>query len=183
MQVMRVGLAVAVMFAALPAVAQTVYVPPKAGDGHPDLQGVWSTDSITTLERADRYKTLVIPPDQVEEGLAAERAARHQPAAAREPGEPALPLRTAGRGRCPACGHHLEAGCGKGTREPGAGERAGAGEQDAGHAARWQPGSKSGRVASRGEITAGGNGQGMAKAGSFQRMPRSRKGSNAAVTR
>ena len=27
---------------------------------------MWSTDSITTLERADRYKTLVIPPEQVE---------------------------------------------------------------------------------------------------------------------
>ena len=66
MQVMQVGLAAAVMFAAMPALAQTGYVPPKAGAGHPDLQGVWSTDSITTLERSDRYKTLVIPPDQVE---------------------------------------------------------------------------------------------------------------------
>ena len=65
MWIMRAGVAAAVMFAAMPAVAQ-VYAPPKAADGHPDLQGVWSTDSITTLERADRYKTLVIPADQVE---------------------------------------------------------------------------------------------------------------------
>ena len=70
MSIMRAGVAAAVMFAAMPVLmsagAQTVYAPPKAADGHPDLQGVWSTDSITTLERADRYKTLVIPPEQVE---------------------------------------------------------------------------------------------------------------------
>lgn len=63
---LRAGIAAAVIFAAMPASAQTPYRPPLASDGHPDLQGVWSTDSITTLERADRYKTLVIPPDQVE---------------------------------------------------------------------------------------------------------------------
>ena len=66
MNIMRAGCIAAVMFAAMPAMAQTVYVPPRASDGHPDLQGVWSTDSITTLERADRYKTLVIPAEQVE---------------------------------------------------------------------------------------------------------------------
>ncbi len=63
---LRAAIAAAVMFAAMPAMAQTPYKPRLASDGHPDLQGVWSTDSITTLERADRYKTLVIPPDQVE---------------------------------------------------------------------------------------------------------------------
>ena len=66
MNIMRAGCIAAVMFAVMPAMAQTVYVPPRASDGHPDLQGVWSTDSITTLERADRYKTLVIPAEQVE---------------------------------------------------------------------------------------------------------------------
>jgi hypothetical protein len=53
-----------VMFAQQ-AFAQAKWIAPKSNDGHPDLQGVWSTDSITTLERADRYKTLVIPPDEV----------------------------------------------------------------------------------------------------------------------
>ncbi|MFT3722984.1 MAG: hypothetical protein QM773_05290 [Hyphomonadaceae bacterium] len=66
MNKLRAALAAAVMFAGLPALAQEAWKPPLASDGHPDLQGVWSTDSITTLERADRYKTLVIPPDQVE---------------------------------------------------------------------------------------------------------------------
>src|SRR5262245_40536145 len=42
------------------------WTPPLSNDGHPDLQGVWSTDSITTLERADRYKSNVLKPDEVE---------------------------------------------------------------------------------------------------------------------
>ena len=41
------------------------YSPPRLADGKPDLQGVWTNASITTLERSPRYKTLVIPPDQV----------------------------------------------------------------------------------------------------------------------
>lgn len=42
------------------------YSPPKAADGHPDLQGVWTNASITTLERADRYKSTVLKPEEVE---------------------------------------------------------------------------------------------------------------------
>jgi hypothetical protein len=41
------------------------YRPPRAPDGRPDLQGVWTNASITTLERAARYSSLVIPRDQV----------------------------------------------------------------------------------------------------------------------
>jgi len=41
------------------------YLPPRTSDGVPDLQGVWTNASITTLERSARYKGLVIPPDQV----------------------------------------------------------------------------------------------------------------------
>ena len=57
---------VALAFGLASAAEAQSYKPPLASDGHPDLQGVWSTDSITTLERADRYKTLVIPPAEVE---------------------------------------------------------------------------------------------------------------------
>jgi hypothetical protein len=42
-----------------------VYAPPRTADGKPDLQGVWTNASITTLERNARYKTLIIPRDQV----------------------------------------------------------------------------------------------------------------------
>ena len=36
------------------AVAQTPYVPPRLADGRPDLQGVWTNVSLTTLERSGR---------------------------------------------------------------------------------------------------------------------------------
>ena len=46
--------------------AKTPYTPPKAADGHPDIQGTWTNASITTLERADRYKSTVLKPEEVE---------------------------------------------------------------------------------------------------------------------
>lgn len=60
------ALILAGIFVSPPALAQAAFIPPRASDEHADLQGVWSADSITTLERADRYASLVIPPDQVE---------------------------------------------------------------------------------------------------------------------
>jgi hypothetical protein len=47
------------------------YKAPRTPDGHPDLQGLWSSASLTTLERGVSYgggvkiDTLVIPADKV----------------------------------------------------------------------------------------------------------------------
>jgi hypothetical protein len=41
------------------------YSPPRTEHGQPDLQGIWSNASITSLERPARYKSLVLTPDEV----------------------------------------------------------------------------------------------------------------------
>lgn len=56
---------VAATFVAETHAAETTYRPPRTADGKPDLQGVWTNASITTLQRDKRYPNLVIPPDQV----------------------------------------------------------------------------------------------------------------------
>ena len=48
------------------AFAQQAYSAPKTPDGRPDLQGTWTNASITTLERADRYRSTVLKPEEVE---------------------------------------------------------------------------------------------------------------------
>ncbi len=45
---------------------KAAYEPPLANDGHPDLQGVWTNASITTLERNERYPSVVLKPEDVE---------------------------------------------------------------------------------------------------------------------
>ena len=52
------------------AFAQATYQPPRTPDGHPDLQGTWTNASITTLERADRYASTVLKPDEVAKATA-----------------------------------------------------------------------------------------------------------------
>lgn len=48
--------AVLAVVLALPVAAAgqgSSYVPPRTGDGHPDLQGIWGNNSVTPLERPD----------------------------------------------------------------------------------------------------------------------------------
>ena len=63
---------------ALPAAAQAGYQPPRTPDGRPDLQGMWTNSSITTLERASPSLPLVLNAEQVKRM----EAARAQQAAA-----------------------------------------------------------------------------------------------------
>jgi hypothetical protein len=51
---------------ALPALAQN-YEPPRTPSGRPDLQGIWTNASITTLQRESRYDYLVIDPAKIAE--------------------------------------------------------------------------------------------------------------------
>ena len=66
------SISMCVCLSAAPSSAQTAdYQPPLSNDGHPDLQGVWTNASITTLERSERYKSCVLRPDDVEAATAA----------------------------------------------------------------------------------------------------------------
>jgi hypothetical protein len=47
-----------------PALAQQAT--PRTPDGKPDLQGVWTNASLTTLERPAQFKSLTIPKEQAE---------------------------------------------------------------------------------------------------------------------
>jgi hypothetical protein len=39
--------------------------PPRTADGKPSLEGTWSNATITSLQRPERYPSLVIPPQEV----------------------------------------------------------------------------------------------------------------------
>jgi hypothetical protein len=56
------GLALAA-FVSIPASAQE-WSPRRLADGKPDLQGVWTNVSLTTLERSSRYTSAVLTPEQ-----------------------------------------------------------------------------------------------------------------------
>ena len=54
------ALALLLLVASGPAAAEG-YKPPRAPDGRPSLEGVWTNRSLTTLERRPIFKTLAIP--------------------------------------------------------------------------------------------------------------------------
>ncbi len=60
-----IGLALLAISGSIEAKEPRAYSPPRTADRVPDLQGVWTNASITTLQRDARYKRLVIAPDQV----------------------------------------------------------------------------------------------------------------------
>lgn len=66
-------LALAAIVVAMPAfaVAQQTYEPPRTPAGKPDFQGLWTNASITTLQRHDRYDSLVLSPDELAAATAA----------------------------------------------------------------------------------------------------------------
>jgi hypothetical protein len=51
--------ALAAVIAAMPATAQNASLK-RLADGHPDLQGIWTNVSLTTLERSSRYSGVVV---------------------------------------------------------------------------------------------------------------------------
>lgn len=57
---MTAGIAAAQTPSATPPLHAPGYVPPKLKDGRPDLQGMWSNASITHLQRAGKFKDLVL---------------------------------------------------------------------------------------------------------------------------
>jgi hypothetical protein len=69
MRSLRLALALAASIAASSAVfAQHDhrYAPPRTEHGHPDFQGVWATEFLTTLERPQGVDYLVASPEQAQ---------------------------------------------------------------------------------------------------------------------
>lgn len=67
------------------------YQPPRTADGKPDLQGMWSNVSLTSLERPANFDSLVISPEQAARIEAARAAANERSLEPTNPDDPAPP--------------------------------------------------------------------------------------------
>src|SRR5262245_59517813 len=65
----RIGASVFALALALAgaASAQEAWRAPRTPDGKPDLQGIWTNASLTTLERPAQFKSLAMPQQQAEQ--------------------------------------------------------------------------------------------------------------------
>src|SRR5215510_8136769 len=66
-------------FAVNPPKVAPGYKAPRTPDGHPDLQGNWSNATLTTLERPNQFKNLVLSPEETSqiEGAAAKHVSEN----------------------------------------------------------------------------------------------------------
>jgi hypothetical protein len=86
------GLAISAAVLAAPALGQAPgYAPPRAVDGKPDLQGVWTNVSLTQLERNARLPALVLTPEQAAQIETARARASAADARPTDPNAPAPP--------------------------------------------------------------------------------------------
>jgi len=90
------SLAVAVSLAALiaplaQAETQTAYKPPRTPDGRPDLQGVWTNVSLTTLLRSPQFKTNVVSAEEAQRVAQRRAAAMARSLEPTDPNAPAPP--------------------------------------------------------------------------------------------
>jgi len=66
---MRIPVCLAMAALVSPAFGQTPFSPPRLTDGHPDLQGYWSSNFATTLERPAGIVGLIVTDDAVAKQL------------------------------------------------------------------------------------------------------------------
>lgn len=64
------GLAALFAFSAAASAQTASFKPSLTSDGHPDLQGFWSSHVVTTLERPDGIAGLIVTPEQAQELIA-----------------------------------------------------------------------------------------------------------------